>query len=503
MLGYACSLPASTGDRDERPHHDDRAAAGPAVRTLARAEPVVVAAAEPAGVARQMGPAADRAGGRRGRRGAHWYLTKDEASTDDAYTDGRAITVAPQVAGTVVALHVTDNQRVKAGDVLLEIDPRAYAAARDQAQGSLQVAEAQLANARINLEWAQAGYPAQLAAAQAALAAARAGRFKADADARRQRGLPKQATTQQEIDTATAALSTAEAQVDQAQAAVRQAELVPQYIGQAEAQVRQLEAQVALARAQLEQAALNLSWTRMTAPQDGWITKRNVEQGNYVQAGQSILSIVTPEIWITANFKESQLDRMRPGQKVDISDRCLSAPEADRPRRQHPARLRLALHRLPAGERHRQLREDRPARSGEDPDRQRPGPRLSRCRSASPPCPPSIYRLMRPPGKTTRLRPLDPHQGRALDPVSPARPAADRPYAPHQQPHSRFRGAACWLPHERPVGCDVAAEGISGWWPARRRWRRSWRFWTPRSSTSVCRTSPARCRPATTMRRGR
>jgi membrane fusion protein (multidrug efflux system) len=249
----------------------------------------------------------------------HWYLTRDEASTDDAYTDGRAITVAPQVAGTVVALHVTDNQRVKAGDLLLEIDPRAYAAARDQARGALQVAEAQLANARINLEWAKQDYPAKLAAAQASLAAARAGRFKADADARRQRDLPKQATTQQEIDTANAALRTADAQVDQAQATVQQADLVPQYVGQAEAQVRQLEAQVALARAQLDQAMLNLSWTRITASQDGWITKRNIEQGNYVQAGQSVLSIVTPDIWITANFKESQLDRMRPGEKVDIS----------------------------------------------------------------------------------------------------------------------------------------------------------------------------------------
>ena len=249
----------------------------------------------------------------------HWYLTKDEASTDDAYTDGRAITVAPQVAGTVVALRVADNQRVKAGDVMLEIDPRAYAAARDQAQGSLQVAEAQHANARINLDWAKEEYPAKLAAAHAALAAARAGHFKADADARRQRSLPKQATTQQEIDTAAAALSSAVAQVDQAQAAVRQAELVPQYIGEAEAQVRQLEAQVALVRAQLDQANLNLSWTKVIAPQDGWITKRNVEQGNYVQAGQSVLSIVTPEIWITANFKESQLDRMRPGQKVDVA----------------------------------------------------------------------------------------------------------------------------------------------------------------------------------------
>jgi len=249
----------------------------------------------------------------------HWYITRDQVSTDDAYTDGRAIIVAPQVAGYVVALNVTDNQRVKAGDVLLQIDPRAYVAARDQAQSSLQVAEAQLANARINLEWAQEEYPAKLAAAQASLAVARAGQFKADADARRQRGLPKQATTQQEIDTAVAALRTADAQVDQAQAAVRQAQLVPQYIGEAEARVRQLEGQVALARAQLDQANLNLSWTNVIAPQDGWITKRNVEQGNYVQAGQSVLSIVAPEFWVTANFKESQLDRMRHGQKVDIS----------------------------------------------------------------------------------------------------------------------------------------------------------------------------------------
>ena len=249
----------------------------------------------------------------------YWYVTRDEASTDDAYTDGHAVTVSPQVSGTVVALHVTDNQRVKAGDVLIEIDHREYNAARDQAQGSLQSAEAQLATARTSLERARVDYPARLASAQAQLAAARATQFKTDADARRQRSLPKQATTQQDIDNSSAALRSADAQVDQAQAAVRQADLVPQFVAEAEAQVRQLEAQVALAQAQLDQAQLNLSWTRVTAPQDGWITKRNVEQGNYVQAGQSIFSIVTPEVWITANFKESQLDRMRPGEQVDIS----------------------------------------------------------------------------------------------------------------------------------------------------------------------------------------
>jgi membrane fusion protein, multidrug efflux system len=248
----------------------------------------------------------------------YWYATKDEVATDDAYTDGHAITVAPQVSGNVVALDITDNQRVKAGQELLQIDPRAYIAARDQARGSLQVAEAQLADARIALESAKIDYPAKLAAAQAQLESAKAMQFKAAADAKRQRSLPKQATMQQDVDSADAALRSADAQVDQAQAAVRQAELVPQFISEAEAKVHQLEAQVALARAQLEQAELNLSWTKVTAPQDGWITKRNVEQGNYVQAGQAVLSLVTPDIWVTANFKESQLDRMRAGQQVDI-----------------------------------------------------------------------------------------------------------------------------------------------------------------------------------------
>ena len=259
----------------------------------------------------------------------YWYVTRDEASTDDAYTDGHAVTVSPQVSGTVVALRVTDNQRVRAGDVLIAIDPRAYEAARDQAQGSLQVAEAQLANARTALERARVDYPARLAAARAQLAAAQATQFKADADARRQRSLPRQATTQQDIDSTGAALRSADAQVDQAQATVRQADLVPQFIAEAEAQVRQLAAQVALAQAQFDQAALNLSWTQVTAPQDGWITRRNVEQGNYVQAGQSIFSIVTPEVWITANFKESAA-------RPDAARRArghqrgrLPAPEAD------------------------------------------------------------------------------------------------------------------------------------------------------------------------------
>ena len=83
--------------------------------------------------------------------------------------------------------------------------------------------------------------------------------------------------------------------------------------------MHELEAQVALAKAQFDLAALNLDWTNVTAPQDGWVTKRAVEAGNYVTAGQALMSLVTPEIWVTANFKEDQLDRLRPGQKVEMT----------------------------------------------------------------------------------------------------------------------------------------------------------------------------------------
>jgi membrane fusion protein, multidrug efflux system len=247
-----------------------------------------------------------------------WWLTRGEVSTDDAYTDGRAITIAPQIAGTVVALDVADNQRVAAGQVLVEIDDRAYRAARDQAAANLRVAQAELSDAKLKLESARIDYPAQLDAARAQLAGAEAARVRAEADYRRQMQMPRQATTQQEVDAANATKLAADARTARARAALRQASTVVQSIGEAEASVTRLEAQAVLAQAQLDQAALNLAWTKVTAPQSGWITKRNVEAGSYVQPGQSLFAIVTPDVWVTANFRETDLAHMRPGQRVDI-----------------------------------------------------------------------------------------------------------------------------------------------------------------------------------------
>jgi membrane fusion protein, multidrug efflux system len=218
----------------------------------------------------------------------------------------------------VVSLDVTDNQFVKRGQPLIHIDPRQYQIDREQAEGALVTAQQQYASQQFALEIARKNFPAQLEQAQAQLANAQANLVKAQADYDRQKSLPKLATTQQDVDASTSAFKQAQAQVMLAEALVTQNSPVPQRIGETDAQVGQLKGQVEQAQAKLDQANLNLSWAVVTAPQDGWITKRNVEQGNYVAPGQQIFSIVAPEVWITANFKESQLSDMRKGQSARI-----------------------------------------------------------------------------------------------------------------------------------------------------------------------------------------
>ncbi len=240
-------------------------------------------------------------------------------STDDAFTDGHAIPIAPKVAGYVRTLAVTDNQRVKAGQLLLDIDPRDFQIARDKAASTLSLAEAQLESTRLAAEMARTTFPADLASAEAGRDSAAANLVKAQADLARQKRVDIRATTQQDIDAATAAEHAARASAADAEAKLRKARLVAPNIATADAQVKQIEAQVAQARADLAQADLNLTYTHVTAPADGWVTKRNVEAGSFVQVGEQLLSLVSPDVWITANFKESQLRDMRAGQVVHIS----------------------------------------------------------------------------------------------------------------------------------------------------------------------------------------
>ncbi|MGI4745480.1 MAG: HlyD family secretion protein [Janthinobacterium lividum] len=248
-----------------------------------------------------------------------WLTTRGEETTDDAFTSGRTITVSPHVSGYVVELAVNDNQFVHEGQVLLRIDPRDFQATRDSAQATLDQAKGQLASSRFNVEVAKQTFPGQLKQAQGQLLLAQAQQFRAETDYKRQHSIERAATSQQQVDYSTAALDQAKAQVLQAEGQVQQSSPVVANIGTTQTRVVQQTASLAQAQAQMVQADLNLGWTVIRAPHDGWVAQRNVERGNYVQSGQSLFSIVEPEVWISANFKETQITRIRAGQSVSIS----------------------------------------------------------------------------------------------------------------------------------------------------------------------------------------
>jgi len=188
--------------------------------------------------------------------GVYWWRSGARVSTDDAFIEGRIVRVSAQVAGRVATLAVTDNQRVKAGDLLVQLDDREYRAQAEQA-----VAEARAA---------------QVAAENAAVDARRAEQLFA-----------RQLIARQALDTA-----------------------------QAAARMRAADAEAASKRA--VEAGLKLSYCRITAPEAGRVTRRSVEQGAYVQVGQMLMSVVPNELWVIANFKETQLTKIRPGQPVEV-----------------------------------------------------------------------------------------------------------------------------------------------------------------------------------------
>ena len=249
----------------------------------------------------------------------YWLTTRGKVTTDDAYTDGRAVSIASNVSGYVFALNVDDNTYVHNGELLLTIDPRQNDAGLQQAEANLVLARSQLASAEVDLTETRVRAPAQLQQAEAQLAQARAQQFQMRRDYERQLSVDQRATAASDVDQATAQLRTADASVRQAQAQVATAALVPEMIQSAADTVQQRQAQLQQAQANLSQAEVSLSYNEIRAPQDGWITQRNVELGTYVQAGQQVFYIVTPQVWITANFKETQLADIRPGDRVKIA----------------------------------------------------------------------------------------------------------------------------------------------------------------------------------------
>jgi membrane fusion protein, multidrug efflux system len=242
----------------------------------------------------------------------YWDNSGHFESTDDAFIAARQFAIAPKVAGYLTAVPVTDNQHVDKGGVIAQIDQRDFRTALAQAQAQVTGAEAGINN--IDAQIATQG--AQIAASQAQVGQAQANLELARVTWGRDQPLvDKGWATAQQGTTDVQTLKAQQAAVDSAQAALRVAQ---RQIDTLKAQRASAEASLAQAQAQLDQAQLNLGYTTVIADQPGRVVNLTGAVGQYAQAGTNLSMFVPDEIWVTANYKETQLDRMRPGQPVDI-----------------------------------------------------------------------------------------------------------------------------------------------------------------------------------------
>jgi len=242
----------------------------------------------------------------------YWDHTAHFESTDDAFIAARQFAIAPQVAGYVTAVPVTDNEHVNKGGVVAQIDQRDYLAALAQAQAQVAGAQAGVHNIDAQI----ATQDAQIGANQAQVAQAQANMELARVTWGRDQPLVKQGwATAQQGTTDVQTLKAQQSAVDSAQAALKVAQ---RQIDTLRAQRASAEASLAQAQAQLDQAKLNLGYTTVVADQPGRIVNLTGAVGQYAQAGTNLSMFVPDEIWVVANYKETQLDRMRPGQPVDM-----------------------------------------------------------------------------------------------------------------------------------------------------------------------------------------
>ena len=243
---------------------------------------------------------------------AWWFNTSGYESTDDAFIDARTVSISSQVSAAIVDVPVTDNQLVEPGAVLVRLDDRDYKAQFDQAAAQVDQAKATLANVDAQLAAQQARIEQaakQAAESQAALAFA-------EQQEQRYTALVKQgAVTQEQAQQYASGLLQARANYAAAQAnAIATEKQLPVI----QAQRQQAEAQWEQANAAKEQAAANLSRTVITAPVSGRVVRLTATKGNYAAVGQALLMFVPRDVWVTANFKETQLRTVRPGAPVDI-----------------------------------------------------------------------------------------------------------------------------------------------------------------------------------------
>jgi membrane fusion protein, multidrug efflux system len=238
--------------------------------------------------------------------GVHqWVQSKTHIETDDAFIDAHIHSISSRVPAMVKQVAVQDNQFVHKGDLLVELDGSDYRARMKSASASLEMAKNETS-----------GDYAQVEGARASIAAATARLEQADLDLKRAEALyAKEVIPKEQLDRMQTAKRVAQSQLREAQEAENRAKAL---IGMAGSGSK--DARVAQKQGELEAASLNLSYTKILAPTDGYITKKSVEVGNYVQPGQALMALVPLEdAWITANYKESQLTDVKPGQRVEIS----------------------------------------------------------------------------------------------------------------------------------------------------------------------------------------
>jgi membrane fusion protein (multidrug efflux system) len=290
-----------------------------------------------------------------------WHGTFTE-DTDDAQVNGHLMQVSSRINGHVLKVDVDENQVVKVGDVIAELDPADYQVAVENAEAALASAQANaaaadvavpiayvntgssLSSAGADVSGTQAGIEQaqnQLQAAHDRVGQAKANNVKAQADLERYKPLvEKDVISKQQFDAAVAAADAAKAglsdarameraaadgvkvateRLAQAQAQLKSAQTAPQQVAAQSARARQAQAMVQQAQAQLDMAKLNLSYTKIVAPAAGIVTRKSVEIDQNVAAGQNLLTLVSLEdLWVTANFKETQLRHMLAGQPVEV-----------------------------------------------------------------------------------------------------------------------------------------------------------------------------------------
>ncbi|WP_244620036.1 HlyD family secretion protein [Mesorhizobium sp. NFR06] len=241
-----------------------------------------------------------------------WIDARQYEWTDDAFIDARTVTVGAEISGRITDVAVTDNQPVEAGAVLLRIDDSDYQASLKQAEAGVVAGRAEIANVQAQSEAQNAKIDAaekQVAQAQAAL------EFARSEDQRNRELLTKGTATQQQAQQAASTLRQDQAALDTANA---NAEAAKSQIAVLQAQVKSAEARLQQAQATEDQARTTLTRTTITAPVAGHATNITAAKGTYAQPGQVLMMFVPKDVWVKANFKETQLDLMRPGQPVDI-----------------------------------------------------------------------------------------------------------------------------------------------------------------------------------------